>query len=100
MSQTEQLAAKHISVAISLMGQIWVQEQLTASASATASATATGKRGRKAGSIPEADRRCHWHPTGKVQCKNSRYDANSYCKIHLAQVHLVDDSVAETNLSS
>jgi len=89
MSDTAALAAKHLEIAVSLMGQEWVQERLTTQAQAQVQAKPSG-RGRKAGAVPDQDHRCHWQPEGKEQCKNSRSDQNSYCKIHLNLVHLVD----------
>jgi hypothetical protein len=88
MASTESLAAQHLAIAIQLMGRDWVLAHLPAEA--PAAPVAGSQRGRKAGAVPEPDRRCRWHPEGRDQCKNSRFENNSYCKIHLSQVHLID----------
>jgi hypothetical protein len=88
MSSTESLASQHLAIAVQLMGSAWVLAQLTAPQAAAP--PPASNRGRKPGAIPEPDRRCRWQPEGREQCKNSRFDNNSYCKIHLSQVHLID----------
>lgn len=89
MASTESLAAQHLAIAIQLMGRDWVMARIPGAETQQPAAVAGG-RGRKAGVLPEADRRCRWHPEGRDQCKNSRFESNSYCKIHLSQVHLID----------
>ncbi len=89
MASTESLAAQHLAIALQLMGRDWVLAHVPV-ATAEAPVAASSQRGRKAGAVPEPDRRCRWHPEGRDQCKNSRFENNSYCKIHLSQVHLID----------
>ena len=83
--ESKVLASKHLAIAIQLMGLPWVAAQIQQPAAVTQQ-----QRGRKAGVIPEPDRRCAWHPEGRDQCKNSRSAEAQYCKIHVQNVILLD----------
>ncbi|NDE15533.1 hypothetical protein EBZ80_11445 [bacterium] len=62
-----------------------------AKAAAPVPAPSSG-RGRKPGVVAVADERCTWTLTDGTQCKNRHLTDSTYCRIHLKQVHLVDDS--------
>lgn len=85
--QTEDLAAQHLAIAIQLMGLPWVAESIARKRPTQAEPST---RGRKAGVIPEPDRRCAWHPEGRDQCKNSRSGDTQFCKIHVQNVILLN----------
>ena len=83
---SESLARQHLQIAVQLMGAPWVAAQAQAQAQAQ---PPPSNRGRKAGQVPEPDRRCAWHPEGRDQCRNSRSGDEAYCKIHLQNVILL-----------
>jgi hypothetical protein len=83
-AETTALASKHLAIAIQLMGLPWVVAQIQQPV-----AEQQQQRGRKAGVVPEPDRRCAWHPEGRDQCKNSRSADTQYCKIHVQNVILL-----------
>lgn len=86
MDDTETLAKKHLAIAIQLMGRDWVVE----SCARKLDLAEPSGRGRKPGVIPEAARRCAWHPEGRDQCKNSRSGDTQFCKIHVQNVILLN----------
>ncbi len=81
------LASKHLAIAIQLMGLPWVAAQVQQPVTPQQQQQ---QRGRKAGVVPEPDRRCAWHPEGRDQCKNSRSGDTQYCKIHVQNVILLN----------
>lgn len=83
--ETKSLATKHLAIAVQLMGAPWVLAQIQ-----QPPVVAVAQRGRKAGIVPEPDRRCAWHPEGRDQCKNSRSGDTQYCKIHVQNVILLN----------
>lgn len=82
--ETRVLASKHLAIAIQLMGLPWVAAQVQQPVQQQQQ-----QRGRKAGVVPEPDRRCAWHPEGREQCKNSRSGDTQMCKIHVQNVILL-----------
>ena len=46
-------------------------------------------RGRRPGAASDAER-CAWKLTDGSQCKNAHHAGNSYCKIHVGKIHLID----------
>ena len=97
MSSSEELARLHIDTAVKLMGKEFVTQYLAALPSVSVAAAAGPEpkagRGRKPGAAP-AESRCNWNAGQESHCKNKRFESNSYCKIHVGKIHLVDPSVA------
>ena len=84
------LAEHHFDLAISLSDHAFVSSLLEKKKSASGeSLPAKSKRGRKPGAAT-VEERCIWKmPSGDL-CKNSKADDQSYCKIHLSKVHLIE----------
>lgn len=96
MSSSEELARLHIDTAVKLMGKEFVSQYLASVAAApTTVAEPKAGRGRKPGAAP-AESRCAWNAGQESHCKNKRFESNSYCKIHVGKIHLVDPSAAST----
>ncbi len=96
MSSSEELARLHIDTAVKLMGKEFVVQHLaTVATPAPAPAAASSGRGRKPGAAP-AESRCAWNAGQESHCKNKRFESNSYCKIHVGKIHLVDPSTTST----
>jgi hypothetical protein len=96
MSSSQELARLHIDTAVKLMGKEYVSQYLASVAAApTAVAEPKAGRGRKPGAAP-AESRCNWNTGQESHCKNKRFESNSYCKIHVGKIHLVDPSAAST----
>ena len=100
MSSSEELARLHIDTAVKLVGKEFVTQYLAlipliSSTPSVAAAVTEPKagRGRKPGAAP-AESRCAWNAGQESHCKNKRFESNSYCKIHVGKIHLVDPSVA------
>jgi len=81
----EQMARFHLDAAKTLIGadfaefiQSWLTE----------APVKETKRGRRPGAAPP-ETRCAWKLEEGEQCKNNRHDQNSYCKMHIAKVHLL-----------
>ena len=85
MASTEALAAQHLAIAIQLMGRDWVIAHVPAT-----DAPAASNRGRKAGVLPDADRRCVFRKEDGSQCKNSRSGDTQVCKLHINAVILLN----------
>lgn len=95
------LARLHFDTAVALVGAQQVASWVSSAAAAAAPAAGSGGgagtgRGRKPGSVAAADERCTWTLTDGTQCKNRHQADSTYCRIHLKQVHLVDDGGAAT----
>lgn len=87
------LARIHFDAAVALVGAQQVGAWLAGTpAKAPAPAPASSGRGRKPGAVAAADERCTWTLTDGTQCKNRHLTDSTYCRIHLKQVHLVDDA--------
>ena len=84
------LAEHHVDLALSLSDYAFVLELLEKKKSSSGeSLPAKSKRGRKPGAAT-VEERCIWKmPSGDL-CKNSKADGQSYCKIHLGKVHLIE----------
>jgi hypothetical protein len=97
MSSSEELARLHIDTAIKLVGKEFVTQYLAAIPAPPVPAPTESKsgRGRKPGAAP-AESRCAWNAGQESHCKNKRFESNSYCKIHVGKIHLVDPSAAST----
>ena len=96
MSSSEELARLHIDTAVKLMGKEFVTQYLALIPSAVAAVPEPkAGRGRKPGAAP-AESRCNWNAGQESHCKNKRFESNSYCKIHVSKIHLVDPSAAST----
>ena len=96
MSSSQELARLHIDTAVKLMGKEFVSQYLASTTVATAATAAapaptSSGRGRKPGAAP-AESRCNWNAGQESHCKNKRFESNSYCKIHVGKIHLVDPS--------
>ena len=78
----EQMARFHLEAAKTLTSSEFIQEWLTAAP------VKESKRGRRPGAAPP-ETRCSWKLEDGELCKNNRHDQNSYCKMHLAKVHLL-----------
>jgi len=50
------------------------------------------RRGRPSGAAT-SESRCHWKFPDASQCKNAKQGQNSYCKMHISKIHLIDGSV-------
>jgi hypothetical protein len=92
------LARLHFDTAVALVGAEKVREWIATATGVTATgptpAVTGGGRGRKPGTVAAADERCTWTLHDGTQCKNRHQSDSTYCKIHLKQVHLVDDATA------
>lgn len=93
MSSSEELARLHIDTAVKLVGKEFVSQYLATVAAPTSVAEPKSGRGRKPGAAP-AESRCAWNASQDSHCKNKRFESNSYCKIHVGKIHLVDPSLA------
>ena len=95
MSSSEELARLHIDTAVKLVGKEFVSQYLATVATPATTSVAEPKagRGRKPGAAP-AESRCNWNVGQDSHCKNKRFESNSYCKIHVGKIHLVDPSTA------
>jgi hypothetical protein len=84
------LAEHHLDLALSLADHAFVSALLEKKKSASGeSLPEKSKRGRKPGAAT-VEERCIWKmPSGEL-CKNSKADSQSYCKIHLSKVHLIE----------
>lgn len=92
-----QLARIHFDAAMALVGAQQLGAWLSGAGSGVLSkaptpVSASSGRGRKPGAVAAADERCTWTLTDGTQCKNRHLTDSTYCRIHLKQVHLVDDS--------
>jgi len=99
------LARVHFDTAVALVGsaqvRAWLGAENTAPVPApvpaalpsTSSSSSSG-RGRKAGTVANAEERCTWTLVDGSQCKNRHQPSAAYCKIHLKNIHLVDDTAA------
>ena len=97
MSSSEELARLHIDTAVKLVGKEFVTQYLALISLIPSAVAAVPEpkagRGRKPGAAP-AESRCAWNAGQESHCKNKRFESNSYCKIHVSKIHLVDPSVA------
>ena len=97
MSSSEELARLHIDTAVKLVGKEFVTQYLALipliPSTPSAGPEPKAGRGRKPGAAP-AESRCNWNAGQESHCKNKRFESNSYCKIHVSKIHLVDPSVA------
>jgi hypothetical protein len=97
MSSSEELARLHIDTAVKLVGKEFVSQYLATAVAAPPAPTSVAEpksgRGRKPGAAP-AESRCAWNAGQESHCKNKRFESNSYCKIHVGKIHLVDPSLA------
>lgn len=96
MSHTpEDLARFHLETALALTSKEFIGAWIGgapaggAAAPAPAPAPAHTGRGRRPGAASDADR-CAWKLTDGSQCKNAHHAGNSYCKIHVGKIHLID----------
>ena len=96
MTTNEDLARLHLETAVRLMGRAFVEQWLSQSQQGPVDAPAPASaaqpkstRGRKPGAAP-AETRCAWNAGTDHHCKNTRHEGNSYCRIHLGKVHLID----------
>ena len=94
MSTNEDLARLHLETAVRLTSRAFVESWLASSSAApapTAAPQPKSNRGRKPGAAP-SETRCAWNKDNNTehQCKNTRHEANSYCRIHLGKIHLID----------
>lgn len=90
-----QLARIHFDAAMALVGAQQVEAWFAGAGAPSKAPTpvpASSGRGRKPGAVAAADERCTWTLTDGTQCKNRHLTDSTYCRIHLKQVHLVDDS--------
>jgi hypothetical protein len=92
MDKSNALALLHLETGLKLTSIEFVTNWLSTQQQ-LALAPAAGGRGRKPGAAPPGSR-CTWSLGDGSQCKNARTDQNSFCKIHLAKVHLVDPSTS------
>ena len=99
MSHTpEDLARFHLETALALTNKEFIGAWLggapapapAAAGGAGAPAPAHGGRGRRPGAASDAER-CAWKLTDGTQCKNAHHAGNSYCKIHIGKIHLIDN---------
>jgi hypothetical protein len=81
-------ARGHLEKALQLTNKEFIQKWLDSIADETQS-----KRGRKPGAAP-AETRCQWSMADNTLCKNNRHDGNSFCRMHMAKVHLIDPGSA------
>lgn len=93
MSSSEELARLHIDTAVKLMGKEFVSQYLATTSAPVSTTESKSGRGRKPGAAP-AESRCAWNAGQDSHCKNKRFESNSYCKIHVSKIHLVDPSAA------
>ncbi len=99
MTTSAQLARIHFDTAVALVGRAQISAWLSAAPAAPtptptpAPATTTG-RGRKAGAVAADEERCTWTLGDGTRCKNRHQPTAAYCKIHLKNIHLVDDATA------
>jgi hypothetical protein len=101
MSHTpEDLARFHLETALALTNKEFIGAWLgagvgvcvgvaAAAGAAAAAAGAPAGRGRRPGAASDAER-CAWKLTDGSQCKNAHHTGNSYCKIHVGKIHLID----------
>jgi hypothetical protein len=104
MSHTpEDLARFHLETALALTNKEFIGAWLgagvgVAAAAAGGAGVAAGGasapaghagRGRRPGAASDAER-CAWKLTDGSQCKNAHHAGNSYCKIHVGKIHLID----------
>jgi hypothetical protein len=98
----EAVATLNLKSAVALMDITWVRQWLdtytasgeTLSTSSPASSPASN-RGRKPGAAP-AENRCTWKMSDDKQCKNTKSDGSTYCKIHVAKAAAIDDAAGAT----
>lgn len=97
MSHTpEDLARFHLETALALTNKEFIGEWLggapapAAGAGGAPQAPAHAGRGRRPGAASDAER-CAWKLTDGSQCKNAHHAGNSYCKIHVGKIHLIDN---------
>jgi hypothetical protein len=103
MSTNEDLARLHLETAVRLTSRAFVEAWTASKAIADTSQSTTAAptqapptqpkstRGRKPGAAP-TETRCAWNKDNGIehQCKNTRHEGNSYCRIHLGKIHLID----------
>jgi len=97
MTTSAQLARIHFDTAVALVGRAQISAWLAAAPAAstpTPAPAATTGRGRKAGAVAADEERCTWTLADGTRCKNRHQPAAAYCKIHLKNIHLVDDASA------
>lgn len=81
-------ARGHLEKALQLTNKEFIQKWLD-----TITVEAQTKRGRKPGAAP-SETRCQWAMADNSQCKNNRFESNSFCRMHMAKVHLIDPGTA------
>ena len=84
------LAEHHLDLALSFADVAFVSALLEKKKAAIGeSSSSKSKRGRKPGAAT-VEERCIWKIASGELCKNSKADNQSYCKIHLSKVHLIE----------
>ncbi len=92
----EAVATLNMDSAVALMGIAWVRQWVDAHAvSDQVPAPVHSNRGRKPGAAP-AESRCSWKMSDDKQCKNTKSDGGTYCKIHAAKAAAIDDAAGAT----
>lgn len=97
---SEELARLHFDTAIQMAGAekigLWLSSIAPGMAPAPAPAPGVApvappvsQRGRRPGAAPE-NVRCAWSLADGSHCKNKKNEGNSYCKIHMGKIHLID----------
>jgi hypothetical protein len=84
------LAEHHLDLALSLSDHDYILSLLEKKKTSSGEQLPVkSKRGRKPGAAT-VEERCIWKmPSGDL-CKNSKAEGQSYCKIHLGKVHLIE----------
>ena len=88
------VATLNLESAVALMGIAWVRQWVDAHA-VSVPAPVPSNRGRKPGAAP-AESRCSWKMSDDKQCKNTKSDEGTYCKIHAAKAVAIDDAAGAT----
>jgi len=98
----EELARIHLETAIALVGSDIVQHWLAVDPpTENPSADPSGgkkPRGRKPGAAPE-ESRCTWKLITGEQCKNTRLEGKSHCKIHSGKADAISAAAASATSS-
>jgi hypothetical protein len=79
----ETLAKFHLETACKLTSRAFIQAWLEANP------VIKEKRGRKPGAATD-EMRCSWLLSDENQCKNTKQDGSSFCRMHINKIQLVD----------
>jgi hypothetical protein len=98
----EELARIHLETAIALVGIATVSSYLTNDPPTENPSTTppSGKtRGRKPGAAPE-ESRCIWKLSSGDQCKNTKLEGRTHCKIHTSKADAISAAALTENASA